>query len=267
MSEFLSNLYTFKGRLGRLGFIWKFIVIMASILFFALVMAFGTTAVASIAPIAGLIFMALMYIFILSLGFIPPVAITARRLHDIGLSGWWQLLPNLMLSAFFGLIVASFLSSGMSITPEQLQNMNEQDVGLLIMESLSGTYAILAFICLAVVPLFGFMLLLWPGTKGPNKFDEGVAGFGFHAGGSINKNAATAGHKYLVNFSAALPEESMYLIKHLKENNTGISKITMPQDRASAVIELSNTSGLNPKKIKKIFSEIGFPIKSVFKEN
>ena len=96
MSEFLSNLYTFKGRLGRLGFIWKYVVIFASIIFFALIMAFGTAVVANIAPIAGLIFMGVMYLFIISLGFIPPMAVTARRLHDIGLSGWWQILPDFM---------------------------------------------------------------------------------------------------------------------------------------------------------------------------
>jgi len=40
----------------------------------------------------------------------------------------------------------------------------------------------------------------------------------------------------------------------------------MPQDRASAVMELSNISDLNQKKIKKLFSEIGLPIKSIYKD-
>ncbi len=269
MSEFLSNLYTFKGRLGRLGFIWKYVVIFASIIFFALIMAFGTAVVANIAPIAGLIFMGLMYLFIISLGFIPPMAVTARRLHDIGLSGWWQLLPNFMLAAFLGLIVFSVIKGGIAITGDQIQTMGQAELGLLLMQSLSGFYATLAWICLGIVIAFGLMLLFWPGTKDINKYDTGMGGYGFQSSGQPSEKFVSGmknHNKYLINFVAPLPEESMYLIKGLKDNTAGICKITMPQDRASAVMELSNISNLNQKKIKKLFSEIGLPIKSIYKD-
>jgi uncharacterized membrane protein YhaH (DUF805 family) len=50
----------------------------------------------SLALIAGLASLAL---------FLPQVCVTARRLHDIGWSGWWQLLPLVLV--FAG--IASFL--------------------------------------------------------------------------------------------------------------------------------------------------------------
>ncbi len=41
-----------------------------------------------------------------SLGvFIPTVAVTARRLHDIGKSGWWQLLLFIPILGFIVLII------------------------------------------------------------------------------------------------------------------------------------------------------------------
>lgn len=46
-----------------------------------------------------------------SLALVPPqICLTSRRLHDIGLSGWWQLLPFLL--AILGLMSLPFDTSG-----------------------------------------------------------------------------------------------------------------------------------------------------------
>lgn len=266
MSEFFSNLYTFKGRLGRLAFIWKYIFIIALIAFFTLVMVFGTPLLASIAPIVGLIFMGLMYFFIICFSFIPPLAITTRRLHDIGLSGWWQILPSLMLVASMGIILFSLIQSGVSISVEHLKVMRGEKIGLLITQSFSGTYAALASFCFAILPLFGLVLLVLPGKKGLNKYDEFMLGSKGQGGHSYTAGSKYAGNKYLVNFTTPIPEESMYLIKHLKESSSDIVKITMPKDRQSAVVELSKRTTLNQKKLKKLFISIGFQVKSTFLE-
>ena len=47
---------------------------------------------------------ALMWLFDLAL-FVPSIAITARRLHDVGKSGWWQLIGIIPILGWIVLIV------------------------------------------------------------------------------------------------------------------------------------------------------------------
>jgi len=73
ISSCLSNYATFSGRASRSEFWWFF-------LFQVLLMA----AVSMISEkLTGLVNLALL---------LPSLAVGARRLHDIGKSGWWQLL-------------------------------------------------------------------------------------------------------------------------------------------------------------------------------
>ena len=52
---------------------------------------FGNTLV-SISPLHTITILALS---------IPSISVTTRRLHDIGKSGWWQLIWITVISAFF----------------------------------------------------------------------------------------------------------------------------------------------------------------------
>ncbi len=78
----------FHSRTGRQGF-WMFVLIN-------LVISFGIGLVGSMISMP---FLSILYSLVV---FIPGIAITARRLHDIGKSGWWQLI---MLIPLIGLIV------------------------------------------------------------------------------------------------------------------------------------------------------------------
>lgn len=70
----LSNYATFSGRATRSEFWWFFLfqILLGTALHFVLP-RFGQNLV----------------VFLLIL---PSLAVGARRLHDIGISGWWQLL-------------------------------------------------------------------------------------------------------------------------------------------------------------------------------
>ena len=73
ISTCLSNYATFTGRAARSEFWWFFLFqILAT-------MAAGMLG----EKLSGLVGIALL---------LPSLAVGARRLHDIGKSGWWQLL-------------------------------------------------------------------------------------------------------------------------------------------------------------------------------
>lgn len=73
ISSCLSNYATFTGRAGRPEFWWFFLF---QILVTMAAGMFGD-------KLSGLVGIALV---------LPSLAVGARRLHDIGKSGWWQLL-------------------------------------------------------------------------------------------------------------------------------------------------------------------------------
>lgn len=79
---------------------------------------------------------------LVSLAFIlPNIGVTARRLHDRNLSGWWQLVP----------IVPTILLLAMIFT-------------------MSLTEAALILLSLLAVAVWFLMMLILPGTSGPNRF-------------------------------------------------------------------------------------------------
>ncbi|MFS4437149.1 DUF805 domain-containing protein [Paracoccaceae bacterium GXU_MW_L88] len=85
---------TFSGRAHRPEF-WWFVLFsfIASIAFTALDFMMFDTATAEIGVFSTLFQLAIL---------LPSLAVGARRLHDIGKSGWWQLI---MLIPLIGIIV------------------------------------------------------------------------------------------------------------------------------------------------------------------
>lgn len=81
----LKNYATFSGRARRSEF-WMFYLFY---LLIAIGLTFVDVAIGTFDEQGGIGLLTALFI----LGMIAPsIAITARRLHDIGFSGWWQLL-------------------------------------------------------------------------------------------------------------------------------------------------------------------------------
>lgn len=79
-----TNYVGFQGRAGRPEFWWF-------VLFYVLV-AFIISLLAGLIPGMASIFALIGNLFMLA-SLLPNIAVSARRLHDIGKSGWWMLVP------------------------------------------------------------------------------------------------------------------------------------------------------------------------------
>jgi uncharacterized membrane protein YhaH (DUF805 family) len=90
--EYFIEAYTkkyadFTGRARRKEYWMFYLFYMIAVVLLAFVFGFFSEVNSILSNIAA----ALMVIFILG-SVVPLWAITARRLHDINMSGWWQLL-------------------------------------------------------------------------------------------------------------------------------------------------------------------------------
>ena len=81
-----SNYVTFSGRAPRSEFWWFMLFIFAGNLFFGIVDAvfFGDMVEEQPVSVVGALFALAV--------FLPSLAVSVRRLHDLDKSGWWYLL-------------------------------------------------------------------------------------------------------------------------------------------------------------------------------
>ena len=86
-----SNYVTFSGRACRSEF-W----------YFQLFLVIGTIVCMALDYALNFEF---LYILFSLATFLPDIAVNARRLHDIGRSGWWQLLVLVPLVGWIWLLV------------------------------------------------------------------------------------------------------------------------------------------------------------------
>ena len=77
-----SNYFNFNGRASRSEYWWFY-------LFCILLGVVGNVADATTGYAGGY---GTMYWLIIAATFFPSIAVGARRLHDLGKSGWWQLI-------------------------------------------------------------------------------------------------------------------------------------------------------------------------------
>ena len=104
----LKNYAVFSGRARRMEY-WYFLLFWTifSILFCILDIILNTPKFGSI-PYFDVPFQPLSAIYCLAT-IIPCLAVGVRRLHDIGRSGWWQLLHLIPLIGSLVLIFAFFI--------------------------------------------------------------------------------------------------------------------------------------------------------------
>ena len=93
ISAVKDNYINFEGRARRKEY-WMFII-------FTLIFSVALSIIDGIIGLAPVGLSALFQITI----FVPSIAIGARRLHDVGKSGWWQLLYFALIIGWIPLII------------------------------------------------------------------------------------------------------------------------------------------------------------------
>jgi uncharacterized membrane protein YhaH (DUF805 family) len=156
----LKRYADFSGRSRRMEYwMWVVFQFLIFIAFMILMVAVGGAALmrgdlAGLMAVGGvLIILYLLYALMGLIFLIPNLAVTIRRLHDTGRSGWWIMLfwgPYLLMIAN-SMITGAKVASGGDTTMDG-------PVGLVLM---------LAFLVGALV-LLVFMFL--EGTRGPNQY-------------------------------------------------------------------------------------------------
>lgn len=95
----LRNIFNFKDRARRREYGWFLVGNAVVGIFFNILEAgsvfLGVNEITIIAVIVNLIITILLGI--------ASISVTARRLHDLGYSGWWQCLPLLIIIAIFAM--------------------------------------------------------------------------------------------------------------------------------------------------------------------
>jgi uncharacterized membrane protein YhaH (DUF805 family) len=156
MFQPLRKYADFKGRARRAEY-WYFALFQSVAYILLCVFAFSGFGKD---PIAGAATMLLCFgiMGLMSLALIiPSLALLARRLHDINLTAWWMLLmvPN-MFSYMKNVSLLMTLAKTSNLSQDALSS---QMAGT----SIIGIIAILCSLAL-------FVMTVWPGTRGDNRF-------------------------------------------------------------------------------------------------
>lgn len=141
-----SGYFSFSGRLNRLAFFFRFLIVSFLPTLIIVVMWIFVAWI----PLIGFVLWPIalgLTILIVILAFIASSAIQVRRLHDMGLSGLWFLL-----------ILAASLAGR---PDEYVSYLNFLDYP--VDSTLASTARVISVIFLLV-------LLFWPGTRSANKY-------------------------------------------------------------------------------------------------
>ncbi|HVZ29891.1 MAG TPA: DUF805 domain-containing protein [Asticcacaulis sp.] len=160
----------FNGRANRAEY-WLFGLFQ--VLLYIGIMAFSAALAAS-GSLGAAIGTGLLLFVVVALGcFIPNLAVAVRRLHDSNKSAWWLLLylPSFLVGfATIGEVVNLSRSMGensLSSNPEAIANM-AASAPHISMLSMAGN----------LCQLLLFIFMVWPGTRGPNRFGDDPRGGG-----------------------------------------------------------------------------------------
>lgn len=151
-----ANYFTFSGRASRPEY-WWWQLFTAMLVLVSLPGTLLLLVVLS--DLNPFLLIAIIPLTILAI-FIPSLAVTSRRLHDIGKSGWWQILP---LGALAGWLILEIVQS-LVLSNFYVPSFIRQS---LVLASLLGTLLSVLFPCGEV------LLLVWQikkGDEGPNKY-------------------------------------------------------------------------------------------------
>lgn len=149
----LRNSFDFTGRARRREHGWFLLVSGLISMFFDI---FEEASLALALPSTATFFAVVNGIISLTL-IMPQISVTTRRLHDLGYSGLWQLIP---LCGWLLVWMLGFILLGANI-------VSQPDL-----ISFSGTFGIITLLVFFINLGMGLWLIFKDGQKHPNKYGE-----------------------------------------------------------------------------------------------
>lgn len=271
----ISGLFSFSGCTGRLGYVGYMTLLVILWVVFFIVAAMTATA------LGGNVFLVICFVLVgVFLLLIPPMAITARRLHDIGLSGWWQFLP-LALNIAIGIALYFYAFSeidfeNIKVLAEQQESgepsetaIQEELLSELPLDRVRGASYLMTFSSLFGLG-FGIFLLFWPGNEYDNPYREEDA-YAAALERRVAPQVSSSGYentvpedKYVVVLKESMPKESLYVFSGIKADNPQIKNINLPSKRDRIEI-ITSVQTLDIEKIKSILKSYDIQFASVKK--
>ncbi|MFT3998023.1 MAG: DUF805 domain-containing protein [Asticcacaulis sp.] len=154
----------FQGRASRAEY-WQFTFLQLAVYVLLTLLVFGAFTSGDPMKVAASFTIGLLAFCAVSLGcFLPNLAVTVRRLHDSGKSGWWLLLklPEFLASLF---VMQANNSVAQSLTGMRGPAVHSPDV----LQSLDVPFVILSLTSI-FCNLVMFVFMVWSGDAGGNRF-------------------------------------------------------------------------------------------------
>lgn len=265
----MNNFFTFKGTLGRLDYFIKLVVLFIVSFLVTLVLTFILGLLSSLGiPYVDAFLPPIAIFLIFGAYTVSYLSITARRLHDLALSGWWQVIPLLLpftILFYVWLSLSPMLGQlGIVATdPMTYQNFSfdritseQQAAVMATIQKASMINMVISILSL----IFYLCLLFWPSRQMNNKYAFDNDSFSHDPKQFSPKKEI----HYFVRLKEPIHEDSVYVIPHIKSELVGVKKINMPNDRSNMTFIVSNPN-LKPKHIRKLLHKNGFFTSSIKK--
>lgn len=169
----LDLFFSFKGRIGRLAFLLCTIAVAIANNIILFVLGINLVRPSLTAPEI-LLILALCW---------PMLAVTAKRYHDLGMSGWWMVLP-------FGAIIMTVVGSGFAAIGASNSSGDMIGLGLILVVA---SFAALIWAFWHLIKLYFFKGAVGPNTFGsPPRLAHDLLGGGTEPGTAEGSRAMNA---------------------------------------------------------------------------
>ncbi len=107
--------------------------------------------------------------------FIPTLAVAVRRLHDIGRTGWWIVMPIVVMVVGMTLFFIIFGTQLFPLITSGQEHMSDEQ-GLKFVMTMFGSMFLCVFLPILIAEIVMLVFYVTEGKRGPNRFGNDPKG-------------------------------------------------------------------------------------------